>query len=158
MKITQPIKLVTALALPQLAGLLGSLFTMSAIDSWYRFLMKPELAPPNYVFGPVWTTLYIMMGISAYLVWREGLANGRVRLALLIFLLQLALNASWSIVFFGLQSPLGGLFVIGALWLSIVLNIFVFARVSQVAAWLLVPYLIWVSFASYLNYSIWLLN
>lgn len=155
---SQPIKLFVAIALPLLAGFIGSWFTMPAIDSWYRFLKMPTFAPPDFVFGPVWTALYIMMGVAAYLVWNKGLSSGRVRMALLIFLLQLSLNTAWSIFFFGLQSPQGGLYIIGALWLSIVLNIVVFARVSKTAAWLLVPYLLWVSFASYLNYSIWLLN
>ena len=144
--------------MPLLAGFLGSLFTMSSIDSWYRLLERPAFAPPDFVFGPVWTILYIMMGVAAYLVWKDGLSSGRVRMALLIFLLQLSLNSAWSIFFFGLQSPISGLYIIGALWTAIVLNIILFARVSRVAAWLLVPYLLWVSFASYLNYSIWMLN
>jgi len=141
MNISRPIKLIIALVLPQLAGFIGSLFTLPAIDSWYRFLEKPTFAPPDYVFGPVWTALYIMMGIAAYLVWKDGLSSGRIRVSLLIFLLQLTLNASWSIVFFGFQSPQGGLFILGALLFSIVLNIVAFARVSMTAAWLLVPYL-----------------
>lgn len=158
MNISKPIKFFIALALPLSAGFLGSLFTMSSIDSWYRLLERPAFAPPDFVFGPVWTILYIMMGIAAYLVWKDGLSSGRVRMALLIFLLQLSLNSAWSIFFFGLQSPISGLYIIGALWTAIVLNIFLFARVSKAAAWLLVPYLLWVSFAIYLNYSIWMLN
>ena len=158
MNISQPIKLLVSISMPLLAGFLGSLFTMPAIDSWYRLLERPAFAPPDFVFGPVWTTLYIMMGVAAYLVWKDGLSSGRVRMATLIFLLQLSLNSAWSIFFFGLQSPISGLYIIGALWTAIVLNIILFARVSRVAAWLLVPYLLWVSFASYLNYSIWMLN
>lgn len=158
MNISEPIKLLVAIVLPLLAGFVGSWYTMPAIDSWYRLLEMPTFAPPDYVFGPVWTTLYIMMGVAAYLVWKNGLSSGRVRMALLIFLLQLTLNSAWSIFFFGLQSPQSALLIIGALWLSIVLNIVAFARVSRTAAWLLVPYLLWVSFASYLNYSIWMLN
>lgn len=158
MHVSNTLKLLISLVLPLLAGFFGSIFTMPAIESWYRLLEKPLLAPPDFVFGPVWTTLYLMMGFAAYLVWKEGFSNGRVRMGLLIFILQLALNTAWSIFFFGLQSPAAGLYIIGALWVAIVLNIGAFYRVSKVAAWLLVPYLMWVSFASYLNYAIWSLN
>lgn len=151
-------KLIIALGLPQLAGALGSLSTYSNIKSWYQFLERPALAPPNWVFGPVWTTLYVLMGIAAFLVWREGLRKTAVRKALVIFCFQLALNALWSVLFFGLQSPLLGLYGIAALWLAIALNIRLFYKVSPAAGLLLLPYLAWVSFASYLNYMIYALN
>lgn len=145
--------LVGWIALCELAGVIGSVFTVSAISGWYATLAKPDLRPPNWVFGPVWTTLYALMGIAAYLVWSKR--HGQ---ALRIFGVQLVLNATWSIVFFGLQSPGWALVNIVALWLAIVWTIKVFYRISKPAAYLLVPYLLWVSFASYLNYSIWILN
>jgi tryptophan-rich sensory protein len=136
-------------------GIVGSVFTVSNIPTWYATLVKPELAPPNWIFGPVWTTLYMLMGVAAWLVWRT---RGDTRQALTIFGIQLALNLAWSWLFFGLQSPLLGLWCIGAMWLAIVATIVVFYRHSRVAAYLLVPYLAWVSFASYLNYMLFALN
>ena len=158
MKIQEILKAVAAIVIAQSAGLIGSLFTMSAIDGWYRTINKPSFNPPDFVFGPVWTTLYAMMGIASYLIWRKGIRRPEVRLALILYAGQLVLNAWWSIVFFGFQSPEGALIVIVALWLMIVATIVAFARVLALAAWLLVPYLLWCSFAAYLNYSIWLLN
>ncbi|MCE9644074.1 tryptophan-rich sensory protein [Candidatus Parcubacteria bacterium] len=142
-------------ALAQGAGILGSLFTAPSIGTWYATLVRPELSPPNWVFAPVWTTLFLLMGIAAFLVWRQG-RKGRVALG--IFLLQLVLNTLWSILFFGLQSPGAALVDIVFLWLAIVATIIAFARVSTPAAWLLAPYIAWVSFAAYLNYAIWTLN
>lgn len=162
MKLSNRAKLVISLALPQLAGLIGSLFTATAIPSWYRTLAKPELAPPNWVFGPVWTTLFVLMGLALYLVWKQWTivpwSRTKKRLALTVFGAQLVLNTLWSIIFFGWQSPGAALVEIALLWVAIVVNIYLFARVSKPAAWLLVPYLLWVSFASYLNYAIWHLN
>lgn len=150
--------LIGWIVLAQAAGLIGSFSTFANIPAWYAFLAKPDLAPPNWVFGPVWTTLYILMGIAAFLVWREGVNKRRVRQALVIFCFQLALNALWSVLFFGMRSLLLGLLGVAALWLSIALTMRLFARVSPAATWLLVPYLAWVSFASYLNYALWSLN
>lgn len=162
MKLSNPAKLIISLALPQLAGGIGSLFTMNAIPTWYRSLVKPELAPPNWVFGPVWTTLFVLMGIALYLVWKKWAilpwSRTQKRLALTVFGAQLVLNTLWSIIFFGLQSPGSALIEIVFLWLAIVATIVMFAKVSKPAAWLLVPYLLWVSFASYLNFTIWSLN
>lgn len=142
----------------ELAGGIGSLFTTPAIPTWYAALNKSPLNPPSWVFAPVWTTLYLLMGIAAYLVYRHlGDAAG-AQAALWVFVLQLALNVLWSIIFFGLHSPAGGFAVIVLLWLAILWTIILFMPISTAAAWLLAPYLLWVTFASYLNYSVWMLN
>jgi tryptophan-rich sensory protein len=133
------------------AGIIGSLFTFSAIPTWYATLSKPSFSPPNWIFGPVWTTLYILMGIAMYLVWKK-------KRSLKLFLIHLGFNAGWSIVFFGLHSILGGMVVIIILWSFIFLLIKDFYRINRVAAYLLLPYLAWVSFASFLNFSLLLLN
>lgn len=149
-------KLIISLIISQLAGAIGSLFTMDSISSWYLTLAKPELTPPNYVFGPVWITLYFLMGISLYLVWTNKSLKSST--PLIIFVVQMFLNALWSIVFFGLESPMFGLLIIVTLWGIIVLMIFSFWKVSKPAAYMLVPYIAWVSIATYLNYGIWTLN
>lgn len=151
-------QLAAALVLPQLAGALGSLFTAPAISGWYASLARPPIAPPNWVFAPVWTTLFLLMGIALFLVWREGASHGRVRIALTLFHVQLTLNVLWSALFFGLQSPGAAFVEILVLWLAIIATTAAFASISRVAAWLLAPYLCWVSFAAYLNYLIWVLN
>lgn len=162
-------KLIIAVGISELAGIIGSFFTISAIPTWYAELMKPALNPPAWVFGPVWTTLYALMGIAVFLVYIKdektvlSEVEGRrlkrkKRVALTLFGVQLFLNAIWSIIFFGFQSPDWALVDIVALWLAIVWTIIVFYKISKPAAYLLVPYLFWVSFASYLNYSIWILN
>ena len=142
----------------QAAGLIGSIFTMPAIDSWYATLARPDFAPPNWIFAPVWTTLYVLMGVAAFLVWQKGLSKKEIKVALTIFGVQLVLNTLWSIIFFGLQSPLWAFIEIVFLWIAIVATIVAFARVSKLAAWLLVPYILWVSFAGYLNFMIFWLN
>lgn len=142
----------------QMAGIIGSLFTFQAIAGWYAGLVMPDFSPPNWVFGPVWTTLYTLMGISAYLVYRKGWGRKDVQSALYVFGFQLILNALWSIVFFGLQSPAYALVCIFLLLLSILASMALFWRIDKVSALLLLPYLLWVSFASILNYFIWILN
>jgi len=149
-------KLIISLIIPQLAGIIGSLFTMSSISSWYAPLAKPELTPPNWVFGPVWITLYFLMGISLYIVWSGK--NLSSRMPLIVFGIQMVLNAIWSIVFFGLESPIFGLVVIVTLWCAIALTIWTFWKVSKLAAYVLLPYIAWVSIATYLNYGILTLN
>lgn len=151
-------KLGVSLAAPLLAGGLGAVFTSSKIPSWYAALAKPELNPPSWIFGPVWTTLYILMGIALYLVWRKGVKTKGVRIALTAFVVQLVLNAIWSPIFFGAEAPGIAFAVIAAMWVAIMMTIFLFWRISKPAALLLVPYIAWVSFASYLNYAIWQLN
>lgn len=152
------LKLAASLGASYLAAFIGSVFTTPNVPTWYAWLERPFFAPPDWVFAPVWTALFTLMGISAYLVWREGLADPKVRAALSIFVLQLAVNASWSAAFFGLRSPPAGLAVIIVLWVLIALNIQKFRAVSRTAAALLLPYLIWVSFAAVLNFAIWRLN
>jgi len=151
-------KLVVSIIACLAAGNIGSIFTRQAIPTWYATLEKPAFNPPSWLFAPVWTLLYIMMGIAAFLVWRKGLENKQVRIALIIFLVQLVLNALWSVAFFGLESPLYGLIVIAALWVAILVTVLRFYRISLAASVLLWPYLLWVSFAAVLNSSIWLLN
>jgi tryptophan-rich sensory protein len=151
-------KLLAAVAVCELAGVAGSAFTAPAIAGWYAGIAKPELAPPNWVFAPVWTALYALMGVAAFLVWKKGLGRPGVRAALALFGAQLALNVSWSAVFFGLRAPGGAFAVIALLWAAILATIVAFGRLSRPAAWLLAPYLLWVSFAGYLNLMIWRLN
>ena len=154
----ETIKLAGSIVLCMLAGFIGSFATRPKIPGWYASLQKPSFNPPPWLFGPVWTLLYILMGIALFLIWRKGLAAGGVKIALLVFFLQLILNAFWSFAFFGAQSPLAGLVVIIALWATIAGTIAAFAPLSRVAAVLLVPYILWVSFAAILNASIYVLN
>ncbi|MCX6802070.1 MAG: tryptophan-rich sensory protein [Candidatus Diapherotrites archaeon] len=139
------------------AAFIGSVFTVSNIPTWYASIKKPELTPPNWVFGPVWTTLYILMGIALYLVLEKGW-NEKTRLPVAVFAIQLALNTIWSILFFGYGLLFFAFIEIIVLWLSILATILLFNRVSRKAALLLVPYILWVSLASYLTYSVWVLN
>lgn len=152
------LKCVIAIAGSQLAGFIGAVFTMPAIATWYAALNRPFLSPPNWVFGPVWTILYTLMGVAAFLVWRQGLQLARVKQALRFFVLQLCLNSLWSMLFFGFQSPGIAFLEILILWSMILVTIMLFFRCSRVAGWLMIPYIVWVSFATYLNGSIWLLN
>ena len=163
MKINNTLKLITSILVSELAGVIGSLFTAPAIGTWYASLIKPPLNPPSWVFGPVWTTLFALMGIAAFLVWSsyaKASADKKkgIKVALILFGIQLGLNTLWSIIFFGLHSPGGALVEIVFLWLAILATIIAFYKISKPAAWLLVPYILWVSFAMYLNYSIWVLN
>jgi len=151
-------KLIASILIVFLGAGLGSVATTSELTSWYAALAKPAWNPPNWVFGPVWSILYVLMGIALFLVWREGLDRRDVRYAILIFAVQLGLNIAWSVVFFGLNSIIGGLVVIFILWLAIWANIVAFYVISKPAGLILIPYLIWVSIASYLNYTIYLLN
>jgi translocator protein len=152
-------KLLVSCAIPFLVGLFGSVFTTAdSLGNWYAGLNKPSFNPPDWIFGPVWTALYIMMGISAFLVWRKGLDSKVVRIALACFIVQLFLNAIWTPLFFGLRSPLLGLIDIVLLLNAIIVTVFAFSKISRPAAILLVPYLAWVSFATVLNAAIYLLN
>jgi len=158
MKFNNFFKLAIAIVVAELAGAIGSVFTVSAIPNWYAGLVKPALNPPSWVFGPAWTTLYALMGIAAFLIWKSGWDKKEVKKVLGVFGIQLVLNALWSIIFFGLHSPGWALVDIIALWFAIVWTMVVFYKISKPAAYLLVPYILWVSFVSYLNYSIWMLN
>jgi len=136
---------------------LGSMATRGAVDTWYRTIEKPSWNPPAWVFGPVWTALYLMMAVAAWLVWRKlGLDGGRLPLAL--FAVQLALNAAWSLIFFGLKNPGAAFAELVVLWCAIVATTVVFFRAAPAAGWLFVPYLAWSTFAAVLNYTIWRLN
>jgi len=156
MKINNFFKLVIAIIVSELTGIIGSVFTISAIPNWYAGLVKPSLNPPSWIFGPVWVTLYALMGVALWLIWKSD-SPQKIK-AIWLFVIQLVLNAIWSPVFFGLHSIGDALAIIILLWAAIVLTIFVFAKVSKTAAYLLIPYILWVSFAGYLNYSIWALN
>ncbi|MBN2346467.1 MAG: tryptophan-rich sensory protein [Candidatus Aminicenantes bacterium] len=152
------IQLLICIAGCQLVGFVGSFFTRPAVPFWYAGLQKPWFTPPSWLFGPMWVTLYLLMGIAAYLVWNRGAAQPGVRPALAAFAVQLLLNAAWSPLFFGLRSPLAGAVAIILLWLAILLTIFLFWKISLPAALLLIPYILWVTLASALNISIYLLN
>lgn len=142
----------------ELAGIIGSAFTTPSIPGWYATLAKPPFNPPNWIFAPVWTALYALMGIAAYLVYEKGPGRKEVRYALAVFAGQLVLNTLWSIVFFGAHLILGAAVVIVFLWVMIAASIWLFSRISRAAAYLLVPYILWVSFATVLNISLYVLN
>ena len=163
------------------AGAVGSIFTAEAIPTWYQSIIKPAFNPPSWIFGPVWTILYVLMGVSLYLVWKNDwkvlnpvlvpskkvwnrwsesfwVGAWQKQNVIAIFAIQYVLNILWSYVFFGLRMPGLAFFEILALWVSIIYLIINFYRISKPAAWILIPYIFWVSFAVYLNYSIWALN
>lgn len=142
----------------ELVGILGTPFTISAIPTWYATLNKPFFAPPNWLFGPAWTLLYFLMGVAFYLIWKQGWQKKKNRIAGKYFLAQLALNFIWSPIFFGLRAPLLGLIVIVAMWIMIAITMKKFYPLSKPAFYLLVPYLLWVSFATLLNGAIVVLN
>jgi tryptophan-rich sensory protein len=151
-------KLLISLTVCIGAGLMGSLFTRESIPTWYSLLQKPSFTPPSWLFAPVWLLLYILMGVSAFLIWRRGFRQFQVRESIIIFTVQLFLNALWSYAFFGLKSPLIGLLVIVPLWTAILLTILNFYKVSKTASLLLIPYILWVSYATVLNFALYLLN
>ena len=146
------------IVLAQLAGVIGSVFTAGSVDTWYPTLQKPDFTPPGWLFAPVWITLYTLMGISAFLVWRKGWEYTQVKSALRVFFFQLVLNALWSILFFGLHWMFWAFVEIIILWLAILWMIRKFHKVSRIAAYLQIPYLLWVTFAAVLNLSLWILN
>jgi len=158
MKSIEFFKLIISILICNSAGFIGAVFTSSAIPTWYDSLKKPPFSPPNWIFGPVWTILYTLMGISAYFVWRQGINDSQVKTALIIFGVQLFLNALWSPIFFGFRALFAGLIVIIIMWIAILLTILAFLKISTVAAVLLIPYILWVSFATILNFSLWILN
>lgn len=151
------IKFIIAVAIPLTVGSISGYVTSSSVDNWFTTINKPSFNPPNWLFAPVWTTLYILMGISLYLVWQKNATHSKTR-AILMFGIQLFLNFLWSIIFFGLHEP-GWAFVdIVVLLFSIILTIVEFRKLSKAAAWLLLPYILWVAFATALNFAIWRLN
>jgi len=154
---TQAVALVISLVVCFAAGGLGGLATTQGLDAWYNTLNKPTWNPPNWVFAPVWSMLYCLMGISVWLVWRGGEWR-KVKPAIVLFTVQLVLNSLWSVLFFGLQNPGAALIEIVVLWFAIAATTVLFFRRSAIAGGLMTPYLLWVSFASILNFTIWNLN
>ncbi len=149
------VRLVVSVAVCEAAGVVGSAFTVSAIPVWYAALQKPWFTPPNWLFAPVWLSLYFLMGVTLYLLWQK---HPQSRAALTAFGIQLLLNVIWSMVFFGAHELLYGFVVVAALWFMILATIAFSYRVSRTASALLVPYISWVTIASALNYYVWLLN
>jgi translocator protein len=149
-------KLFLSLLLPQLAGAVGALFTVSAIPTWYKFLNKPSFSPPNWLFGPAWLTLYLLMGIALYLNWVKKTKQAKFNVQL--FFIHLFFNAIWTPIFFGAKNIFLALIVIIVIWIFIVVMIFKFWKVNKASSLLLIPYLLWVSFATTLNYFVWKLN
>jgi tryptophan-rich sensory protein len=149
--------LALAILACEVVGASGSVFTAMGLDGWYDTLAKPAFTPPSWVFAPVWTTLFALLGVALWLVWQADATDQR-RIALLAFAVQFAFNVAWSAAFFGARSPIAGLAVIAVLWIAIVATIWTFDRVDRRAALLLLPYLAWVSFAAVLNFQLWWLN
>ena len=181
MKFDNLLRLVVSIIICELAGVIGSFFTVSQISGWYGALNKPAFNPPAWIFAPVWTTIFILMGVSLYLVWtNKWLPVNKINLKnkkpwnklsvkflsgswkqlniILIFAIQLVLNILWSLIFFGAHSAGVAFFELIMLWFAIIFTIVNFYRVSKLAAWLMLPYILWVSFAGFLNFFIWVLN
>ena len=157
MKAVDVIKLIVSVAVPLLAGLGSSVFTLTSIPTWYAALNKPWFTPPNAAFGPVWTILYILMGLALFLIWRSPRTRTR-DIGIALFAAQLIVNVVWTLVFFGLQNTLYGLLTIVPLWILIAATIYQFYKVDRRASYLLVPYIVWVTIATALNASVYLLN
>jgi translocator protein len=151
-------RLIISLIACELVGVLSTPFTIASIPAWYAYLNKPSFSPPNWVFAPAWITLYFLMGVSFYLIWNIGWEKKKVRTAGHYFYAQLLCNFLWSLLFFGLRSPILGLVDIILLWLCIFFTMIRFRSLSKIAFYLLIPYLLWVSFAALLNVSIVVLN
>jgi len=158
MKPDRLFRLATAVLVCELAGLVGSVFTFPAIATWYATLAKPWFSPPDWLFGPAWGVLYALMGLALFLVWERAGKNKHGFYDMAAFAFQLALNTLWSVIFFGLRSPAAALAEILLLWAAIAYTIFSFWKIDRRAAYLLAPYIVWVSFAAALNYYVWMLN
>ncbi len=150
--------ILVSVVICEFAGMIGSLFTRPSIPGWFAGLTKPSFSPPNWLFAPVWIALYALMGVAAYLVYDKRDKSTGVRMALAFFAAQLLFNVLWSIVFFGAHSLSGGVFVILTLWALILVTILRFSRISKAAAYLLVPYILWVSFATVLTIAFAFIN
>ena len=154
-----PTKLVISIIACEAIGAAGSIFTIGAISTWYATILKPSFNPPNWLFGPVWTTLFFLMGVSLYLIWASvDTSQSSRNLAFMTFGVQFVLNLLWSALFFGLHQIFFGFVEIIVLWVAIALTILASYRVSKVAAYLLLPYIAWVTVATLLNYYVWVLN
>lgn len=149
--------LIVSIIVAQAAGAIGSFFTAGSVSNWYAYLEKPAFSPPNFLFAPVWLALYVLMGLAAFLVWRKRQAVS-AKSTLWLYLVHLAFNAAWSVIFFGLHSPGWAFLEILVLWLLIALVGFKFFKISRLAGILFAPYFLWVSFAAVLNFFIWRLN
>lgn len=154
---TNIIKLIVSLFLPLCVGVVAGMFTSQAVPTWYATLNRPFFNPPNWVFGPVWTTLYILLGISFFLIWKEEATKAR-DLAIKVFLIQMLLNFAWSFIFFYFNLIGAALIEIILLWISIALMIYLFYKIKRFAAYLNIPYFLWVSFATILNAGYYFLN
>ena len=157
MKISHTIKLIISILLPLSVGALAGMFTSQAVPTWYASLNRPSFSPPNWVFGPVWTSLYILLGISFFLIWKEEASKVR-DLAIKVFLIQMLLNFAWSFIFFYFNLIGVALLEIILLWISIASMIYLFYKIKPLAAYLNIPYLLWVSFATILNAGYYFLN
>jgi translocator protein len=157
MKTDSLIKLIVSIALPLIVGAVAGIFTTKAIPGWYATLNRPIFNPPNWIFGPVWTVLYVLMGISLYLIWIQPPGQART-FALVAFFIQLLLNFGWSFLFFYFKSISLALVEIILLWLSIVITLILFYKIKPLATYINIPYLLWVSFATLLNASYFKLN
>jgi len=151
-------KLIISIAIPLMVGAIAGFFTTTGVKGWYAIANKPSFNPPNWLFAPVWTALYLMMGIALYLIWSKEANKVTKRAAIILFSVQMLLNFAWSFIFFYAQQPGWAFVEIIAMWVMILLTIFQFGKISPLAAWLLVPYISWVSFAALLNFYIWKLN
>jgi len=151
-------RLILSIIVCQMAGIIGSALTIGSLKDWYPTLVTPSFTPPGSTIGLIWIILFTLMGVSLFLVWREFPENPAARTALFFFAAQLVVNVLWNVAFFSLRSPASGLMVIAVLWILILITIVKFWPINKTAALLLVPYIIWVSVAAYLNYSIWRLN
>ena len=151
------LKLLASLALPLILGAIAGLFTADAVPEWFKGLNRPSFSPPNWLFGPVWTILYILMGISLFLIWKQGVSKER-NIAMFVFLLQLLLNFAWSFIFFYYNMIGLALIEIILLWIIILVMLVLFYKIKPMAAYLNIPYLLWVSFATILNAAYFILN
>jgi len=157
-RLRRALRFLLSMTLPLLAGALGGWATAGSVTEWYPTLVKPPFNPPPWVFGPVWTVLYLLMGLALFLVWERGHHGSGVSRAIAVFGVQLVLNALWSFLFFGARSPGWAMLELVLLWGAILWTFQLFHRVKPIAGWLLAPYLVWVTFAGVLNFSIWTLN
>jgi len=158
MKLSNPLKFIISLLICQAAGIFGSLLTFNAIQTWYITLKKPEFVPPGSLIGMIWIVIYSLMAISLFLIWSKGLKSEEHKFAIKVFGVQLLLNALWSPIFFNLRSPFFAFLIIIALWIAIAATIYLFYKISRMASYILIPYILWVTFAAYLNFIIWQLN
>lgn len=152
------IKLILSIVICEGVGIIAGIATRESVNTWYQLLNKPSFTPPNYLFAPVWIVLYFLMGISLFLIWKDGLDSKIKKFAFFFFLFHLFINGIWSFFFFKWQLLFYSFLVISFLWILIIITIILFYKVNKISAFLLIPYLLWVSYASILNYTIWRIN